>query len=240
MSEPSTETIYLTDSYLKETDAKVIFLENEKVILDKTIFYPEGGGQPTDLGKIIFMNNEYSIKEVKKQDGKILHILDKIPNFKTADSVHLILDWARRYSHMRYHSALHILSKVVYNEFGAQVSGNQIYADRARMDFTLENLTPEIIQKTEEKANEIISQNRKINILFLNRDEAIKKVDLQRTRIDLLPEQIKIIRVVEIEGFDVDACAGTHVKTTSEIGRLKITKTENKGKGKRRMEIKVE
>ncbi|MEM2900257.1 MAG: alanyl-tRNA editing protein [Thermoplasmata archaeon] len=133
-----------------------------------------------------------------------------------------------------------MLSKVVYNEFGAQVSGNQIYADRARMDFTLENLTPEIIQKTEQKANEIISQNRKINILFVDRNEAIKKVDLKRTRIDLLPQEIKNIRLVEIENFDIDACAGTHVRNTSEIGRLKIVKTENKGKGKRRIEIILE
>ncbi len=239
-----TEALYLTASYAKEQCAKVIMVDGSRVMLDKTIFYPEGGGQPTDTGRLFHEDDgkkeEYVIKEVKKHAGQHWHFLDREPSLKAGDEVRIELDWHRRYCHMRYHSSLHVLSKVVYKEFGAQVSGNQIYADRARMDFTLEEMTPEIIKKTEDKANEIISSNKKINIVFLPREEATKKVDPHRTRLDLLPPAITTIRLVEIEGFDVDACAGTHVNTTGEIGKLAITKTENKGKGKRRMEIKLE
>jgi len=231
-----TELLYLRDSYARDFEAEVIFIDGLNVELDRTIFYPEGGGQPTDKGTLEADSETWIVKEVRKRAGKILHKLDKeVPPVGTRITGHL--NWDRRYSIMRYHTALHVLAKVLYDEFGAEVSGNQIYANRARLDFAIDSLTPEHVSVTLDKAHQIIETSRPVKIFFISREKAETVLDPTKTRLDLIPKSVKELRIVEIEGLDTDACAGTHVKNTSEIGQITVTKTLSKGKLNRRMEL---
>ncbi len=214
----------------------VTFTEGVEVELDRTIYYPVGGGQPTDQGTLEAGSNTWNVLEVRRKVGKILHKLDR--EAPSLDS-HIIghIDWNRRYSIMRYHTALHVLSKVIYDFFGSEVSGNQIYSNRARMDFTLDQLSPERLQTILDNTHRVIDEARPIKILFLPREEADKVLDLKRTRLDLIPKSITKIRIIDIEDYDREACGGTHVKNTSEVGRLTVTKTLSKGKLNKRIEF---
>lgn len=225
-----TELIYFDDCYVKEFDAEVVESEEDRVVLDRTAFYPEGGGQPSDTGEM----DGYRVRKVEKGGGKVEHVLGGgAPG--PGSTVHCILDWERRYSHMRYHTAQHIISAIVLDDYGGATTGNQLYADRARIDFdvSISDRTEEV----EEKVNSVIDEGRDVDIYTLSREEAMEELDPERTRIDLLPESIEELRIVDVEGLDRTACAGTHVKNTEELGEFEITGTESKGKGRKRVEF---
>ncbi|MFH0971897.1 MAG: alanyl-tRNA editing protein [Candidatus Micrarchaeota archaeon] len=245
-----TELLFSKDCYLKEFDAvRVSLIEDSPAIvipaptdhiqLDRTAFYYTSGGQPCDLGKIIANGQEYNVIDVfrDKATGKIFHKLDRLFDNKIRE-VHGIIDWNRRYMHMRHHTALHLLSKVVLDEFGNFVTSSQIYADRARIDFDFnESISAEKISLLVQKTNAAISKNLPVSISFMPREEALGIPDLIRTAVNLVPESVKTVRIITVEGFDMQACGGTHVKNTGEIGGIKITKTESKGAARKRIEI---
>lgn len=233
------EALYLKDCYLKEFDATVTKVDKDKyVVLDKTAFYGKAGGQPHDTGKFVCDGTEYKIVYVGKFGGKISHEVDK-PGLKIGDKVHGIIDWERRYKFMRYHTASHVLSRVIFDDTGAHTSGNQIALDYTRIDFTLENFDREKIPEWFKRSNQIIKENREVKCTLMPREEAFKIPDLIRTAKNLLPETVKIIRVVDIKDLDVQACGGTHLKSLGEIKGIEFVKAENKGKNNRRIYFKL-
>lgn len=231
-----TELLYLRDHYLHEFDARVEIVEADLVTLDKTAFYPTGGGQPNDTGTLTWDGGQAQVIDVSKKTGSALHRVKG--QFPVKDAVvHGAIDWDRRYIFMRYHSALHVLCGLVYHLYGGLVTGGQIYLDKARMDFDLQEINPERVRELEKECNKTIQDARPITVRFLPREEAMKQPDLIRTKINLLPTEISEVRVVDIEGLDVQADGGTHVSNTKEIQGIKIVRTDNKGKINRRMEI---
>jgi misacylated tRNA(Ala) deacylase len=234
-----TQLLYLNDSYLKEFEAKVVSVTEDAVELDRTAFYPKGGGQPSDEGQVIVGDQSHRVLEVFRDAGRVLHRLEGSPP-NPGTPIRGQIDWTRRYALMRYHSALHVLCGVIFRGLGVLVTGGQMYTDRARMDFALEDLGAERIALIERDSNRAIAENRAIKISVLPREEAFKIPDLVRTQINLLPPAIQEIRVVEIEGLDLQADGGTHVAHTGEIGPLRVTKTENKGRINKRLEIALE
>jgi len=231
-----TEMIYLVDSYLKELDASVVNANGRFIELDKTIFYPESGGQLSDKGKIICNNVEYNILNVKKASGSIIHELDK-EGLVLGDKVHCVLDWDLRYKMMRSHTAAHILSQIIFLDCNANITGNQLGLEKSRIDFSLPDFDREKIKDYEAKTNGIIMKKLAVKTYFINRDEMTG--DLLKLAKGL-PEQIKTIRIVDIEGFDKQACGGCHVANTSEIGPIKIISAENKGKDNRRLYFQID
>lgn len=231
-----TELLYLRDHYLREFDAQVIKVEGDSVALDKTAFYPTGGGQPNDTGSLRWDDGEAAVVDVSKKTGTVLHKL-RGPIPVQEAKVHGAIDWDRRYAFMRYHSALHVLCGLVYHMYGGLVTGGQIYPERARMDFDLQDLNPDRVKEIEKECNRVIGESCPISVRFLPREEAMKHPDLIRTKINLLPAEISEVRVVEIEGLDVQADGGTHVANTKEIQGISVVKTDNKGRINRRMEI---
>jgi misacylated tRNA(Ala) deacylase len=235
-----TEQLYSTDAYVRAFDATVAEVTPEGwLILDRTAFYPTGGGQPHDLGTLTWEGGSASVLEVRKAGGQVVHRLEgQAP--PVGSSVHGDIDWERRYALMRHHTALHSMSGVIYQLYGSTVTGGQMYPDRARMDFLLPDLSQERLQSIEERTNELLVEGHPVSIRFLARDEAFQIPDLIRTRVNLLPEGIDIIRVVNIEGIDQQADGGTHVANTREVGRVRIVGSDNKGKGNKRLEIVLE
>ncbi|MEM0452889.1 MAG: alanyl-tRNA editing protein AlaXM [Nitrososphaerota archaeon] len=233
------ELLYLLDCYLKEFEAHVLRISEEGVVLDKTAFYPEGGGQPSDKGLLIHGDEKYEVNYVFKKDDEVYHVVKGAQTLTPGDIVKGVIDWDRRYTYMRYHTALYVLSGVVYNLYGSVVTGSQISEDKARIDFTLEDLSKEKVQVIEDKANEIVQEARAVKIKFIPREELLRNPSLIRIKPELIPN-IPILRVVEIEGFDAQIDGGTHVSNTREIGRIRIIKTINKGRFNKRIEIKLE
>lgn len=230
-----TQLLYLHDSYLWEFDAPVVTTEERAVVLDRTAFYPGGGGQPPDTGVLRWPDGEARVSDMRRHDEQIWHVLEG-PAPEAGATVHGVLDWDRRYVIMRYHSALHVLVGVIYKQFGAMVTGGMIHPDRARMDFSLEDLNKDRVATIEAEANRVIQERRRLLVRYVSRAE-FERSNLTRLASNLLPPQIREVRVIDIEGFDAQADGGTHVANTEEIGRLAITKTENKGKFNRRLEI---
>lgn len=237
------ELLYMNDCYLKEFEAKIVDISEDKmnIIFNRTAFYPGGGGQPNDTGKIYFNNIEYDIILVERdKEKKIYHKLNKTINANKGDKIRGKIDWERRYKLMRYHTALHILCGLIWKEFGASVTGGNMYLDKARMDFNLADFSKERVEYIEKRVNEEINAGHEVIIKTLPREEAFKIPDLIRTKINLLPLQIKEVRIVEIVGLDLQADGGTHIKNTKEIGNLKIVETINKGKDNKRIVIVID
>jgi misacylated tRNA(Ala) deacylase len=232
-----TELLYLHDSYLREFDATVTATDEDAVVLDRTAFFPGGGGQPADTGSLRWAGQEARVIEMRRAGEVIWHVLGG-PVPQPGVSVRGTLDWDRRYAIMRHHSALHILVGTVYRLFAARVTGGAIYPDRARMDFSLEDLSKERIEAIAQETNRVIAEDRRIVVRFVSREE-FERSDLVRLARDLVPKDVERIRVVDIEGYDAQADGGTHVAHTSEIDWLRIVKTENKGKANRRLEIQL-
>lgn len=230
-----TQLLYLHDSYLQAFDAAVTAAEETRVALDRTAFYAGGGGQPVDTGTLRWDGGACPVVDLRRDGDTVWHaVAGAAPPVGAA--VQGELDWERRYAIMRHHSALHVLVGVVYKAFNAMVTGGAIYPDRARMDFSLEDLNKDRVGAIEAEANRIIREGHRILVRFLPREE-FERSDLVRLAKNLIPPEIREVRVVEIEGFDAQADGGTHVGDTSEIGTLVVTKTENKGKTNRRLEI---
>jgi Ser-tRNA(Ala) deacylase AlaX len=232
-----TTPIYLQDAYQREFDARVTGLQEQAVALDQTAFYPGGGGLPADTGTVTWAGGSGRITEMRRDGATLWHVLDA-PVPAEGAAVKGAIDWDRRYGVMRHHTALHVLVGAVYRLFNALVTGGAIYPDRARMDFALEDLNKERVAAIEAEANRVIGEGHRVLIRMVTRDE-FEKSDLMRLAKNLVPD-VPEIRVVEIEGYDAQADGGTHVAHTSEIGRLRVTKTENKGKANRRLEIALD
>jgi misacylated tRNA(Ala) deacylase len=239
-----TELLYATDAYLKEADATVQEIRDGAVVLDRTVFYATGGGQPHDTGTLTWTGPDGStqqcrVTEVRKHGPDVLHKIEgEAPQVGAA--VHGQIDWDRRYALMKHHTALHSMSGVIYRLYGSLVTGGQMYVDRARMDFALEDLSPEKLQAIEDETNRLMAEGHPVYVSILPREEAFQIPDLIRTNINLLPPAIQEIRVINIEGIDQQADGGTHVANTREVGRVRITKKENKGRINKRIEIVVE
>lgn len=233
-----TQLLYLHDSYLREFDAAVEAHRDQAVALDRTAFYAGGGGQPVDVGVLRWEGGSCRVTDMRKDGEAAWHAADG-PLPPVGTPVRGTLDWDRRYGIMRHHSALHVLVGVVYHQFSALVTGGAIYPDRARMDFSLEDLNRDRVAAIEAEANRVIREGRRILVRFLPREE-FERSDLVRLAKNLVPPGLREVRVVEIEGYDAQADGGTHVATTLEIGRLVVTKTENKGKSNRRLEIALD
>ena len=232
-----TRKLYLEDSYQKEFDAKVAAVNGNQVILDQTYFYAAAGGQPGDTGEISGVKVSDTIKG---PDGNVVHVLEKEPEFKVGGSVHGIINWGRRHRIMRLHTACHIISGVVYQKFnGAKFTGSQIYEDRARMDFDIEKFDEETAKIVETGSNKIIESDMPVAAKMLDWEEAEKDADLFRVQHELYSKYDKP-RIVSIGNFDKQLDGGTHVKSTKEVGTIRIVKRENKGKHNKRITIVVE
>jgi len=224
----------IENNYLKEFNAKVTKNKKNYIRLDKTIFYPTGGGQPSDIGIIKWDDKESIVTEVIKKGDDIKHIIKgEKPDIGT--DIFGKIDWERRYSHMKMHTAQHILSGIVFDKYNAKTVGNQIHADYSRVDFYPTNFEDEDLEFIKNKFNEIIKQKLDVKIYEEDKESLEKRVDTQRAHLDLLPKFIKKLRIVEIEGFDICPCAGTHVKNIAEIPKISKIKKEAKGKDKTRI-----
>ncbi|RMF05614.1 alanyl-tRNA editing protein [Candidatus Woesearchaeota archaeon] len=234
------DALYMKDSYLKEFEAEVVSVSQDKyVVLDRTAFYPNGGGQPYDTGRLIRDDGEeFKVVYVGKFDGRISHEVDR-PGLKEGDKVKGVIDWERRYELMRYHTAAHILSGVFHKECGAKITGNQLDIGKGRIDFNLEEFDRERIMEYFEKANRIVEEDRPVLVSFMSRDDALKDPDLFKLA-GVLPPAVKELRIVEIKDFDRQADGGTHVRSTKEVGKIVFVKAENKGKKNRRVYFKLE
>jgi misacylated tRNA(Ala) deacylase len=228
-----TSLIYLDDSYMKEFEAEVTDADGRLIQLDKTCFYPLSGGQPGDTGVIVANGKEYKVVATTKKGSDVIHEVDQ-EGIRQGDNITGLIDWTRRYHLMRSHTACHILCLVVHKETGALITGNQIYEDKCRIDFNIEEFDRELIQSFEKKANDIISQGVDVVTKTLPKEEAFQIPDVLKLK-DVLPPSVENIRIVEIEDYDVQACGGTHVRSTAEIKGIEITKVDNKGKNNRRI-----
>ncbi len=232
--------LFQTDSYLREFDATVAAADAETrtLTLDRTAFYPGGGGQPHDMGTIGNGEYHWPVERVEKRAGAVVHHLGgDAPLPQPGAVVHGALDWERRYRLMRTHTAMHILCGTIWREFGAQVTGGQMYIDRARMDFELDDLNPDRVAQIEARANAAIAAGAPITVQILPRAEAFAIPDLIRTKINLLPEGIAEVRVVAVGDFDTQADGGTHVADAREVGGIRVIGTRSKGKINKRLEV---
>ena len=232
-----TEELFLGDSYLREFEGVVVELSGREVILDRTAFYPGGGGQPPDRGTLGIGPVHASVVDARREGRQVIHVLDNpIPD--TVRELEGSLDWERRYGHMRHHTALHVLSGVIWRNFGAKVTGGQMRSDRARMDFSFpEEWTTGVVGEIERLTNEALAEERPVKVYTLPREEALENPDLIRTQVNLVPERVRMIRIVEIEGIDTQADGGTHVANTGEVGEIEITGHKSKGRQNKRVEF---
>lgn len=229
--------IYLDDGYLKEFDATVLSSSENGVIFDKTAFYPQSGGQPSDSGTILRGNESFNMCRAEQRNGQILHIMDRT-GLMPGDHIRATLDWDRRYQLMRSHTACHILSAVILKETGAKITGNQIDMLKSRVDFSLDSFDRAKMDDYVKKANSIVAECHPVITKILPKTEALAIPDLMRLSMEV-PDRDEI-RIVDIKGIDLQACGGTHVKNTSEIGKIRIIKSENKGKSNRRVYFSLE
>jgi len=237
MSPMATDLLYLRDAYLRSFDATVTAVDpdNGRVALDQTAFYPTGGGQPHDTGTL----GGVPVTDVRKEGDEVWHTLGDGPRPAVGDAVHGEIDWDRRHALMRTHSALRVLCGVIWNECGKAVTGGNMEPLQARMDFEFDPLPEGFGATIEQRVNEELASARPIEVAFLPRDTAVHDEDLIRTKVNMIPESVKEIRVVDIVGLDKQADGGTHVRTTDEVGRIRVVKTESKGKGNKRIRIEV-
>jgi misacylated tRNA(Ala) deacylase len=241
MEADMTELLCHQDSYLQAFSARVIEVDADErcVALDRTAFYPGGGGQPHDIGELVVHANILPVTKVKRQGPHIWHWIDgDLPS--VGATVTAQLDWERRYQLMRTHTALHILCGVVWRDYGAQVTGGNMDPLKGRMDFEFETLQQELVQEIEAKINTEVQQDRAIRVRDLPRAEAFQIPDLIRTKINLLPEGIEVVRTVEIVGLDLQADGGTHVANTGEVGRVRVVDYKSKGRINKRLHIELE
>jgi len=235
-----TDILCYQDSYLKTFDATVTAVTNRGVVLDRTAFYPGGGGQPTDSGTLNSAGVEYAVKRIRRDSGQYVHEIDGDARPEVGAQIGGAVDWGRRYQLMRTHTALHILCGVVWRDYGAQVTGGNMEPLRARMDFELESMSSDFAEHVEELINGEVAAERDVHVSVLPREEAFQIPDLIRTKINLLPPQITEVRIIDIEGLDLQADGGTHVANTREVGRIHVVGHESKGRINKRLRIAVD
>ena len=234
MADP--DLLFLREAYLQEATALVLEVRENAVVLDRTIFYATGGGQPHDTGTL----GGQVVVDVRKEGGAVLHVLAEgavLPALGT--QVELIVDWQRRHNLMRTHTAMHVLCGVIWNEWHVPVTGGNMEPLSARMDFEFDPLPEGFAVRVEQLVNEAIAADFPIAVSFLPRDTAVTDEDLIRTKVNMIPDFVTEIRVVDIVGLDKQADGGTHVQSTREIGTFRVVKMENKGKGFKRVRVEI-
>jgi misacylated tRNA(Ala) deacylase len=237
-----TDLLYLRDAYLTTFEATVADVDPDghRLALDRTAFYPTGGGQPHDTGVLRTAAGELPVTNVRKEGDLVWHTVPDDAVLPAAGTpVEGEIDWGRRHQLMRTHSALHVLCGVIWNEWGTAVTGGNMEPLSARMDFEFDPLPDAFGARVEELVNTELAADRPIEVDFLPRDAALQDEDLIRTKVNLIPESVQEIRVVDIVGLDKQADGGTHVRSTGEVGRIQVTKTESKGKGNKRIRLEV-
>jgi len=235
-----TDRIYSTDSYATTMDATVVRRDTDdgRVLLDRTVFYPGGGGQPHDHGSLAIGDDQLAVLRVTQDADGVWHWLDgSLPSEGTLLSG--TIDWDRRYQLMRTHTALHALCGVVWNRFKSPVTGGNMQPGEGRLDFDIPNWTAEDLPVVEQELNDELARRRDIEVSFLPRNAADDDPSLIRTKVNLLPKFIEEVRVIDIVGLDRQADGGTHVNETGEVGRITIPKAENKGRGFRRIRVRL-
>ena len=228
------------DSYLSRAEGNITKIGEGGFFMDRTVFYARGGGQPGDVGTVTWDGGSVDVLDTVRRDGMPFHVVAEdavLPDPGTA--VEGVIDWDRRYLTMRTHTALHALSGVVYRDFGAKVTGGNMTPGEARMDFELDGITAEFGKEMERRLNAELVKGYPTEIITLAREIALQDPDLIRTKVNLIPEFVSEIRVVDIKGLDRQADGGTHVNSTLEVGRIEVVKTESKGKANKRMRIRV-
>jgi misacylated tRNA(Ala) deacylase len=233
-----TEELFATDAYVRSCEATVRETADEGVVLDRTVFYARGGGQPGDTGVLRWDGGELRVLDTVKRGGRLLHEVDGEPP-AVGTAVAAEIDWDRRHTLMRTHTALHALSAIVFRDYDVKVTGGNMEPGVARMDFELESIDAEFGREVQDKLNAELAADRPVRVTFLPRVEALADPDLIRTKVNLIPESVDPIRVIEIEGLDKQADGGTHVGSTAEVGRVRVAKTENKGRAFKRMRIEL-
>ena len=236
-----------SDAYARSVEARVIAVEGADngplIVLDRTVFYPGGGGQPADRGLILRVadGRSWTVRGAKKSQGDIVHELEPSAGGppSVGDLVSVDLEWARRFALMRTHTALHALCGVVWRDFGALVTGGNMEPGSGRMDFEFERMGGELVDEIEAKVNSELAAGREVRVNVLPRDEAFAIPDLIRTKINLLPAGIDEIRTIEIVGLDLQADGGTHVANTREVGGIRVTGYESKGRINKRIRIEL-
>jgi misacylated tRNA(Ala) deacylase len=235
-----TTALYHTDAYLQEFDASITVVDGNKVALDRTAFYPGGGGQPHDVGTLTAANGEtWNVVKVGKQGADVWHELDRTAP-PVGTPVRGAIEWGRRYQLMRTHTALHILCGVIFRDYGASVTGGNMEPLKGRLDFEFETMRQEFVKQIEEKINVEVAQARPTRVQILPREAAFQIPDLIRTKINLLPAGIAEVRTVEIVGLDLQADGGTHVANTAEVGRIRVVDYKSKGKINKRIEVALD
>jgi misacylated tRNA(Ala) deacylase len=233
-----TEELASRDAYLAEAEGNVLEVVDGGILLDRTVFYARGGGQPGDVGVIRWDGGEVEVLDTIRRDGRPFHLVAEgaaLPDPGVA--VQGLIDWDRRYRTMKTHTALHALSGLVFRDFGAKVTGGNMEPGVARMDFELDGISVEFGQEVERKLNQELIKGYPTEIIYMARVEALKDPDLIRTKVNLIPEWVEEIRVIDIVGLDRQADGGTHVASTLEVGQVRVVKTESKGKANKRMRI---
>jgi len=244
---PMTAELFYDDAYLRQFDAKITAVDKKdarlRIALDRTAFYPGGGGQPNDTGWITIEYRRLAVSNVKKEGGRIWHTLDgkkgeSVP-IRPGQNVQAELDWERRYLLMRTHTAMHILCGVVWRDYGASVTGGDMKPGSGRMDFEFEAMSGDLVAAIERKCNTEIEAARPVTTRTLPREEAFQIPDLIRTKINLLPKQIKEVRTVELKGLDLQADGGTHARNTSEVGVMRVVDYRSKGAINKRIYVEI-
>lgn len=238
-----TTRLYLQDSYCFETDATILAIQADKFACDRTCFYPGGGGQPTDEGTATFMDGRTLpiISAHADADEMVWHACgSELSANLVGQPVRLALDKDRRLALMRYHTVLHVLNTIVLRDYGGWITGVQIGADHSRIDFKLTNFSPALISELEYKVNTVLAGDHNLKAYTISEDEFRRRDDLLRTLEAKLPIAHGLVRVVEIEGFDAQACGGTHVHNTAEVGRFSIYRTDNKGRINKRFYLRLD
>ena len=233
-----TEELSATDAYATSCDATVEQVTERGIVLDRTVFYARSGGQPGDTGALRWDGGETVVVDTVKEGGTLLHLVEGDPP-PVGAVVTAEIDWGRRHTLMRTHTALHALSAVVFRDHDVKVTSGNMEPGVARMDFELDTINAEFGREVEEKLNAELAADRPVRVSFVPRTEALADPDLIRTKVNLIPESVDPIRVVEIEGLDKQADGGTHVRSTAEVGHVRVAKTENKGKAFKRMRIEL-
>ena len=245
MTSPGEQLAY-TDAYARSVTATVRHVEDGDgplIVLDRTVFYPGGGGQPSDRGLVVRAadGRQWTVRGARKAGPEIAHELEPDGGDLPAvgDTLEVDLDWARRLALMRTHTALHALCGVVWRDHGAQVTGGNMEPGSGRMDFEFESMSGDLVDSIEATVNHELAAARDVRVAVLPREEAFAIPDLIRTKINLLPEGIEQIRTIEIVGLDLQADGGTHVANTREVGQIRVTGYESKGRINKRIRIEL-
>jgi misacylated tRNA(Ala) deacylase len=235
-----TEPLYQRDAYLSSFDAEVVAQHPDGVVLDRSAFFPGGGGQPADTGTIRHEGGELAVTGTARRDGELVLLVEGGPPPAVASKVSGRVDWERRYSLMRTHTALHMLAGVIGRDHGALVTGGNMEPLRARMDFELPSMSADFASTVEAALRQAVEADLPVHVSFLSPDEFAAKPELIRTKTNLLPEGLEVVRVIDIEGLDRQADGGTHVARTGEVGEVHVVGHESKGKGNKRLRIALD